>query len=77
MATASHDALEHFLFDFASKHTEPFRLTKRKSLKFPPTFDLPQKFSPATAWLEKQDTMVSFGVSRNVGLAKKPSEFLE
>jgi hypothetical protein len=25
MATASHDALEHVLFDYASKHTELFR----------------------------------------------------
>jgi hypothetical protein len=39
LATASHDALEHVIFDYASKHTEPFRITIEKPLKFPPAFD--------------------------------------
>jgi hypothetical protein len=31
MTTANNDALEHALFDYASKLTEPFRLTIKKT----------------------------------------------
>jgi hypothetical protein len=47
MTTASHDTLEHSLFDTASKHTRSFRLTIKKTSQNSAYFQLAKTNSPA------------------------------
>jgi hypothetical protein len=44
MATASHDALKHVLFDNASKHTELFRLTSEGTSQSSAYYELTTKY---------------------------------
>jgi hypothetical protein len=45
MTTASHDAKEHVLFDYASKHTQHFRLTIKITFRVPAYFRQKKKIS--------------------------------